>query len=255
MKKGKKEEENLPMKCFVTHLKKQLGLQEIECGADKDPPDFWCKIKGKKYAVEVTRIVNKLDRIPKRSEPLDFPEYKEWLKQISKRIAQEAKEQDCLAGGYAVFTIGTPNIPKKAEEITLNAVKYICKTQTLTRENGETLYRDQGGKIGITKVNNDKSYVSACPALAKSEGKIKQDLEKLLKHRISDKIKRLIKPNVPKYDGTILVIYDQYKFGDPEDYPKMVEGMEFFCSVFLVLDVCRERGCFLYTKDKTWDGK
>lgn len=254
MKKGK-EEENLCMKCFVTHLEKQLGLQNIECGGDQDPPDFWCKIKGKKYAVEVTRIVNKLDKIPGRPGSIDSAMYRDWLQKLAKKIAQKAKKEDCLRGGYVLSIVRTPNIPRKDQEMVSNAVEYICETKTLPNEAGKTLLRDQGGKIEIIKVNNDKDYVTSASILIKSEGKIKLDLKACLERRISDKKRRLTRPNVPKYDGTILVIYDKYKFADYEDFSKTVKSVEFFHSVFLVLDPRREGGFFLYTKDKSWCGK
>lgn len=253
MKKGK-EEENLCMKCFVTHLEKQLGLQNIEHGCDQDPPDFWCKIKGKKYAVEVTRIVNKLDKIPGQLRSIDFPMYRGWLQILAKKIAQKAKEEGCLRGGYVLSVKRTPNISRKDQEMVSNAVEYIRKTRTLSHEAEKTLLKDQGGKIEIIKVNNHKDYVTPASILIKSEGKIKQDLKTHLEYRISDKINKLKGPNVPKYDGTILVIYDKYKFADYEDFPKTVKSMEFFHSVFLILDLRREEGFFLYTKDKSWCG-
>ena len=85
VKKGK-EEESLCMKCFVTHMEKKLGLQNIQYGGDQDPPDFWCKIKAKKYAVEVTRIVNKLDKIPGRPGSIDSAMYRDWLQKLAKKI-------------------------------------------------------------------------------------------------------------------------------------------------------------------------
>lgn len=251
VKKGK-EEENLCMKCFVTHLEKQLGLQNIEYGDDQDPPDFWSKIKDKKYAVEVTRIVNKLGKIPGRPGSIDSAMYRDWLQKLAKKIAQKAKKEGCLRGGYVLSIMRTPNIPRKDQETVSNAVEYICKTKALTNEAGKMLLRDQGGKIDIIKVNNNKDYVVPASILAKSEGKIKLDLKTCLERRISDKRKRLTRPNVPKYDGTVLVIYDKYKFADYEDFPKTVKSMEFFHAVFLVLDPRRERGFFLYIKDKTW---
>lgn len=253
MKKGK--EESLCMKCFVTHMEKQLGLQNIEYDRDQDPPDFWCKIKAKKYAVEVTRIVNKLDKIPGRPGSINSAMYRDWLRKLAEKIEQKAKEAFCLRGAYVLSIVHTPNIPRKDQEMVSNAVEYICKTKTLPNEPGKTLLKDQGGEINIIKLNNNKDYVTHGSILAKSEGKIKLDLNTYLEHRISDKIKRLTSPNVPKYDGTVLLIYDKYKFADYEEFPKTVKSIEFFHSVFLVLDARCERGFFLYTKDKTWGGK
>lgn len=254
MKKGK-EEESLCMKCFVTHMEKQLGLQNIEYDRGQDPPDFWCKIKAKKYAVEVTRIVNKLDKIPGRSGSIDSAMYRDWLQKLAEKIEKKAKEALCLRGAYVLSIIHTPNIPRKDQDVVSEAVEYICKTKTLPNEPEKTLLRDQGGKINIIKLNNNKDYVTHGSILAKSEGKIKLDLNTYLEHSISDKIKKLISPSIPKYDGTVLLIYDQYKFVDYEEFPKTVKFMEFFHSVFLVLDLRRKRGFFLYTKDETWDGE
>jgi hypothetical protein len=251
VRKGR-EEENLCMKCFVAHLEKSLESEKIEYGRDKDPPDFWCMIDNKKYAVEVTRIVYKLVKTSEQMRSIDFPLYRDWLKKLAKKIEEKAKEGKFLRGGYVINTVGTPEIPHKNEEMVSEAIEYICKTSNLSRERGLILLSNQRNKIEIIKVNNNKDYVTPSSSLGKSEGKIKRELEILLENRIAYKINKLKKPNVPKYDGTILIIRDCYIFGERDDFPQAVEGMEYFHAVFLVLNVSCQQGYFLYTKDNSW---
>ncbi len=251
------DEERLCMNCFVDYLKHQIGSREIQAKREpKDPPDYWLKVDGKKFAVEVTSLTKNAGYFPR-------------CKRLAKAIETEAKDNGWLCGKYILDILGKPEIPKMNSpawmEIVKESLNYIDQTMNLSGADKRILKRDSKGVLGMEKLSNNGAYVAMLGSNAKFGGQIQEELREIIQEAISMK-RSIFQGFLSHCPEIILLFYDAYIYADIMDVCrafKDIEGIDWFHSIYWVQGLKRNakkssneniysRGYFLFSKDKSW---
>ncbi len=259
------DEEEVCKDCFVDHLKRVCGCIDVTATPEKnDPPDYWARISGKLFAVEVTSIVN--DQA-----------YMASCKRFAQDIEAHARQNDMLKGFYALAFEREPAIPRRRsndwEYLVASAMVYLRQTATLPQADAIILANDREGKISCKKfapVPDRVDWGTWLPT-PKFQDETESELSVLLQKAVTGKRERIEKKRVPEICGdAILLFYDAYSFGAVQDVKaafRSVKGFDWFHSVFWVYPVWRSpetqtaaplplsswrEGCFLHTRETAW---
>lgn len=256
------DEEQVCMDSLVHCLKYRCGCRKIVVKKEKnDPPDFWITINGKKFAVEVTSIVEEQEQ-----------EYRARLRNLKQIILNSSLEQDSLNGKYVLLITRHPKLPKKTShkwcDLAAQATSFISMTRNAESTNEISLLKDANGSLRIKKISGQGAAVGIMgPVNAKNTGYIQEELQKLIKERVNEKRQKLENKKISVLcPRVMLLLYDAYGYGGVEDAQKVLlnmHGYDWFHSIFWAASFTdrpnvlfpanpSREGRFLYSANKEW---
>ena len=258
------DEEEVCKDCFVDHLKRVCGCIDVTATPEKnDPPDYWVWISGKRFAVEVTSIVN--DQA-----------YMARCKRLAQEIEEHARRNGLLTGGYGLAIDRQPEIPRPKSidwnNLMASAMKYMRQMAALPHATAEVLVNSLQGQISLGKfASNPDGVPWTWVPLPKCQDEVDSELSILLQKAITVKREKLETKRMPEVcSDAVLLFYDAYGFGTVQDVKaafREVKGVDWFHSVFWVYPVWRSQetqtaaplplsswreGCFLHTRETAW---
>jgi hypothetical protein len=259
---GKIDEEHVCIDSFIQHLI-EIGSGQgiLYCDNSEnrlDPPDFWVKISGFIYAVEVTSIVN------------DYG-YEVLCNEFFEDIRSEFATNNIIKGRYSLSIMRRPRIPKKGTSGWKTLISTIATSlQDMANAPCGTkhdILKDKNGGVGISKLSDQGAKISPSMGGAKWGGEIREELSQRINERIETKRRLLEKKGVlDKCANVILLFYDAYCYGEIEDMRKAflnVQGYEWVHSIFIAVSSPSvsnrlyptspgRKGVFLYTRKEDW---
>ena len=260
-KAGRINEAHVCIDSFIQRLKEIDSGQKIfycdNSEAKLDPPDFWVKISGTIFAVEVTSIT-------------DY-DYEALCTKFFDDIRSEFATSNIIKGTYSLSVTKHPKIPKKGTSGWKTLISTIA-TNIQDMSNSPsgieyTILEDKNGKVIIRKFFDQGAKIFCSMGGAKFGGEIKEELSLLIKERIEAKRERLEKKGVlDQCVNIILLFYDAYGYGEIEDLRKAflnVKGYKWLQSIFIAFSFSStanilypnspgRKGAFLYSENEHW---
>jgi hypothetical protein len=222
----------------------------------RDPPDFHLDIEGRRFAVEVTQVMEGLELDSRSVSSLGVTVF---LQRLVEEVEGSAVEGGFLRGAY-VLECSEPldsyaHLKRKRGSLVDRLVEYIQATQTAKSAPREVVFQRSSCWVAITKVHSASTEIRLLETGAMFGDGIAAQLCKLVERQVAEKAKKLSDIAHPK----ILLLYDaygfhSYGFGDSEAretcVSRLAPVLETFHTVFWVRD--EDNGLVLYSKDETW---
>ncbi|NQT82049.1 hypothetical protein HQ563_03440 [bacterium] len=265
----KLDEELLCIRCLEQHLRTRLPDENISwerLQRGKDPPDFWLSMGTRRFAVEVTSLVEIL-----QSGPPEVSEICYWacLTRLAKQVEAEAAQQGVLKGTYILSAHQMPPLPTgKDQKAFVDAcVRHVRETMHKRGMQPEMQVwpgYDAAVKVAIYKLSDDGASLGiGGHSPSKSGPSVTQKLTELLRGAISEKRIKLENKSVhDSCEGVILALYDCYGFPSEHDFHrciKVVKDAGWFHSIFVVRAFVgpgwetEAKGWFIQTREPSWD--
>jgi hypothetical protein len=223
------DEESASARSLAHCLKERCGCRKVGFKAEEhDPPDFWFTIDGEVYAAEVTRIVTE-------------KAYQAFCKRLAQSIRGSSPARGTLGGTYVLLIRRRPRLPKATSAdwraLIKQATDFIEATREADAADEARLLEDDKGYLGIRKTSAHGAAVGEWRADApRWEGEVQDELNQLIAAAVTEKRKKLEKKGVPaRCPRIMLLLYDEYNYGDVEDAQKAlltVDGYDWYHSVF-----------------------
>lgn len=225
-----------------------------------DPPDYWIKVAGVEYAVEITSVVN------------DFG-YKAECIRLHKVIQTELDKIDEFAGTYVLSVDDRPELPKKNSNewhnLLAEASSWIRNTRHFAPGTRVSLISDSTGRLELEKLLEDGRKIGlGGPMVCKWEVETEEELASLFRKIVQAKRTKIEKKGIPsRCPGIILALYDAYGMASGDlarETLMQAEGYDWFHSIFwsasfsdgrknaLFPEMPGRAECFLFTKNDEW---
>ena len=214
-----------------------------------EPPDYYLFVDGIKYAVEVTRLMWKIN--VGANNPLPPRTIRDLLREFVVEVESTARAQNYLHGVYLViFPKPIDNFESVRSSIQSELLNYIQQTQRVINAPSELVYKNGRQKCVIEKMRDDENKVNmGGPSFGKREGEIFDDTKQLLAERLSNKEIKLKNINYPK----ILLLHDEYPFSDLEAIKANILSIPSLPSYHTVfITGSSKKSAVLYSQDKKW---
>ncbi len=269
-KAGRINEEHVCIDSFIQRLKEIDSGQKIfycdNSEAKLDPPDFWVKISGTIFAVEVTSIT-------------DY-DYEALCTKFFDDIRSEFATSNIIKGTYSLSVIKHPRIPKKGTFGWKTLISTIAtRLQDMANAPSGIKYNileDRNGEVIIRKSSDQDAKIRLAWDVRCwwGRGVIQEELSQLIRKAIEKKRKQLEKKRnhlenksvLDQYKNVILLFYDAYDYSDVENIRKAflnVQDYNWLHSIFVALaysdasnklypDSPGRKGVFLYSKNELW---
>jgi hypothetical protein len=215
-----------------------------------EPPDFYLSVDGIKYAVEVTRLMQKVTVGTKK--PLPVGKIRDLLEKfVIDEVESIARDSHYLHGTYLVaFSKPIINFTNVRTTIQENLLTYIRATESLNNAPGELIYECGRQNCKITKVHDrgDKVLMGG-PGDSKWQREILADAYQLLDKSIGEKRHRLRNISCPK----VLLLHNRDILCDVDSYKACISSISSivsFHTVFIVEN--NSKGLVLYSQDPEW---
>lgn len=245
----RREDEEFCKDTFDKFLSGFFNPTEIVWKDGNDPPDYDLYLGGRKFAVEVTTIVEEKTQIgSRRLSPVtiivSFGRLKEEVKQI-------ASDKGFLNGFYAITYSGPfDNFKSIKKTLKHNLLEYIRTTRVLRDAPEKIIFQQNDQWCRIRKLHNRSNKIAIVrKPIAKWENQIPIELSQLLQETLREKSNKLRKIEHQK----ILLLYDAYPLSSPDTYKNCVShltSLDAFHTIFIAQN--REDGFILFSKDEIW---
>lgn len=231
-------------KSFQKFLNYRFNIKNTIWEVGDEPPDYYLIIDNRKYAVEVTTIMDEVSLNNKKFPRLTISSA---LYDLTKKIEQESSEKNHLNGGYVVlFKNPVSNLKEYKDKIKEYAINFIRDTKEEKETRINEIFEKGKEKISIIKLTNERNFVDiGGPARANWHSEAMKEAQKILKERINTKSKKLLEIQMYK----ILLLLNQHLFLDLEDYRELYIDASFkqkFHTIFIVQS--EEKGYLLYSQ-------
>lgn len=231
-------------KTFQKFLKNNLNIKNINWEVGNEPPDYYLIINKRKYAVEVTTIMELVSLDNKKFPILTISSA---LYDFTKEIEQLSSEKDYLNGGYIIlFKKPISNLKEYKDKIKENAINFIKETKEENKTRIYEIFEKIEEEVSIIKLTNERNFVDiGGPVRLKWHGEAMKEVKKILKERIITKSEKLLEIQMPK----ILLLLNQHLFLDLKDYKDLdvdVSYKQRFHTIFIVQN--DGKGYLLYSQ-------
>lgn len=246
-----REDEQYACERFEAYVRERLPTAEIEWEEGEDPPDCYLQIDGRRFAVEITTIVDYVvvgtETIPRHSVETN-------RERLVEEIDNEAHSRGIASGKYY---IGFPPLPPGVDFMSRRRQIKEAILDTVKRSGAEppgfsqVISFDGRDYCVVAKAHNDEdriAYGAISTEYGKWEGEIEEQARDLLQGVIDQKTEQLEGTSAPK----ILLVLHRYPYVDPVDYHRLVpdvEGLDEFDTVCIIgaqaVEVLRTRSLAL----------
>jgi len=226
-----------------------VGIFDARWRRGRDPPDYYLRVNGKSFAVEVTRAMQATEvgmvRLPEHG-------WRAALSQFVKDIQNKAEREGILSGTYGMQLAPIPDLRRRRPELLASALRYIARTTFADTAPPEKLASvPHGHSITIEKVGAARDYVGAVIMIgtAKRSVQIERDLTRILTERLREKTRRLSRVRLPR----ILLLVDSYIYGERDHWQAVAEQLDLaaFHTVARIPDFNRCQ--VLRTEEPRWN--
>jgi len=237
--------EELCKNSFEKNLKDKFGFKNINWELGDEPPDYFLYLNNRKYAVEVTTIMESIELYDKK-----FPIATIYISLINlvKEIKDESIKRGYLNGNYGIaFNKPITNLISHRQTIKENAIDYIRTTKEEESARPQYIFREERENISILKLSDKINNVGNIgPPRAKWHPKAKEEGFSLLKERIYTKTYKLKDIEMPK----ILLLLNHHLFLDLKDYEdfELTEEIEHNFKIISIIQN-EEMSLLLYNKE------
>jgi len=251
---SKSEIEETCKRCFHAYLATKLDPEDVSWLNGDERPDYYLVIRGVKYAVEATTV---MEMVTVGSTEFEWARIIHSLRDLVLEVEKEASNEGALSGFYSVF-FSSPitNFAKVRAPIKERLLNYVRRTQADDSAPLKIIF-DQPGEKGLhqectiekSKISPSKICLSGPMIGFKWEGEIQQEVCSLLQAMVIRKAHKLSQVPFPK----ILLLLNAYPFLDSACYKQCVPtltSLADFHTVFIVED--ENRGYVLYTSGSDW---
>lgn len=233
---------------FNAYLCKKIKLEDICWLTGDEPPDYYLIVKGVKYAVEATTI---MEMIPLGRSA--FPKAYIYFSHIDilHEVEERALGEGALKGTYAVFfSKPITNLKQSRDVIKVRLLNYVRRTRNDLFNGAEVIFKRQDEEVTVLKQHN-KSAIIGIGGFARSkwEANARQEVLLLIQDRIKTKVEKLSMIKLPK----ILLLFNDHKFiniADYKDFVPKIKDIEKFHTIFVVEN--ENSGDILYKSGSDW---
>lgn len=215
---SRSESEEFCKDAFGEYLTNVLNLHGIEIVEGEDPPDYWLLCKGKKYAVEVTQIV---ELVQGGRKTIPIPTYYDHEYRLARNVEREARTEGYLRGKYYVgFKGGYPRYDptRDQRQIVDAALQYIRENAAEELVDEKILFRDGRARIVISKNTNDEDYV--VPGIKGVKGVWQEELVDEVNEALNDAInikQTKLESISQSCNGILLLVRNKYVLMESDD--------------------------------------
>jgi hypothetical protein len=235
---------------FLKNLLPDSVISWDEVAKKDEPPEFYLFIDAKKYAVEVTTLMQKVSVGAKK--PLPLGTVRDLLRKfVVDEVESVARDNNYLHGAYLVtFSKPIDSFANPKNIIQGELLTYIRATQNLSNAPGKVIYKCGRQKCEIEKTHDrDNKVVMGGPIISKWEGEILADVDQLLDKSIGLKEYKLKNISCPK----VLLLHDKYHYADAETHKACISSifsLGSFHTVFIVENT--SKGSVLHSQNPKW---
>ena len=248
MKRKDEEFAKLQFDKFLQMASPNTRIRWEEVEQQNEPPDYHLYLNSKKFAVEVTTLMEKVE-VGNRKLPHLAILASLW--KLVDEVEATAINENYLHGAYVVrFSKPIINFKHIKEQLYQDLLIYVQSTQSKPNEPEHTVFEDGRQKCTIEKLDNQPNYIGKMgPTGGKWEGEIVAEICDLLTERINvkkDKLKNVVFP-------TILLLHDLYHFAKPQMYKTCLSTFTYLLSFHTIfVTQSNETGFILFSANQEW---
>ncbi|MCI0521639.1 MAG: hypothetical protein L0Z70_15450 [Chloroflexi bacterium] len=254
----KRDDEELCRSVFDEYLLNLFESEEITWTPVKqrdEPPDFYLKLAGENYAVEVTSLIETI-RVGRGKHVPDLSILMS-LKRLVDRVGNQAQTDGYLQGGYWVgFKEPFENFKIIGSELEKGLVDYIRNTKSEVSAPEAIIFSKFNQICTITKGHNKANEVrmSWMRGGINIDG-MESEICRLVKGAIEKKERQLRRIPLPK----IILLYDLYGFGEynlanplirTHCVEALVDQLYSFKAIFVIRD--DNKGFTFHPEEMEW---
>lgn len=215
-----------------------------------EPPDYYLRVGGASYAVEVTRV---MERHAVGSLSLPTHGVRASLEELARAVERAALRAKVLSGSYSMTLSPVQNLRAMAPPLINGALRYIAETRFVSEApRAILLVLREGRKIAIRKVGPSPDRVDGVIFIGsvKRAHRVHQDLVRLLGESMAKKAARLSHVRLPR----VLLLVDSYVYGELDHWRRAISEVDVmgFHTVARIADVgvCH----VLHSEEHAWSG-
>ncbi len=245
---SKSEIEETCKRSFHAYLTTKLDREDVDWLDGDEPPDYYLLVRGVKYAVEVTIV---MEMVKVGSTQREWANIIDSLWGLVLEVEKESSNEGTLSGFYIVsFSQPITNFAKVRASIREGLLNYVRHTQDDSSAPSEVIFEQQGQTCTIEKSHNLSSNISvAGPITFGWKFDRQREACRLLQAVVTNKAHKLSQLMFPK----ILLLLNAYRLVDIAYYKECVPtltSLADFHTVFIVED--EDRGYVLHTSGSDW---
>jgi len=248
MMHARRESEEICKRSFDAYLATKLDLEDVSWLDGDEPPDYYLMVRGVKYAVEATTV---MEMVTVGLTELEWARIIQSLWSLVLEVEKEASDEGTLSGTYAVgFLSPITNFAQFRASIKEGLLNYVHRTQADDSAPLAVIFEQQGQECFVQKLDNKSSEIGiAGPMRFGWEVEIQQEACRLLQVVVTNKAHNLSQVMFPK----ILLLLNEYRLVDSAYYKECVPtltSLDDFHTVFIVED--EDTGYVLYASGSDW---
>ena len=207
-----KPEEELCRSAYHRFLEYR-GTASVDWIDGSEPPDYFVELDGKRFAVEVTRIIGKT-RVGNQLE--SNQKLKSLYLEVFDNWLQRIKDSEQIDGTYVIRRRPIPNLKKTLPDIEVAVRNYIRETRGLTIASAESL----PGDWTIRKTAAAPSVLGYIGPMIefKWEVETREELREYLDVALKAKVKKLRDIPVP----VVLLLFDEFHLANTETWSALL---------------------------------
>jgi hypothetical protein len=241
-----REDEEKCKNAFDLFLRQFYENETTKWEDGDDPPDYVLQLKGRKYAVEVTSL---LEKAIIGDKSIDHIEIDKSVMEFIDSIKVEATNKRVLQGAYSVSYKPIEKFGKNKQVIAARIWDYLLRTKYESSSPRECIFGEGHNEWYIQKYHSSRNYLSRTTTDAKWGGESVDELCNSLNKTLERKVKKLEAISLPK----ILLIHDRFAWIDAKNWIKYlgrINNIEKFHTIFLVS--IKDGNLILYSIEGSW---
>ena len=221
----KRADEEYCKTTFSAFLARHVAGSQVlwsEVPQNQEPPDYYLTINGKRYAVEVTSLID--DVVIGESVRMSSVGARKSLVSLCEDIKRNLVERGLLSGAYVMTLQPIEGLRALRPPIETGVIEYVQRTRFEETAPREVLVKKGRARIAIQKHHNQSHQLYwMISGGAKWEGQMRDDIARLLEGALHDKRRKLKDVETP----TILLLLDRYHHGATAMWSAAADGADF----------------------------
>lgn len=246
---SKPDFEEICKRSFDTYLSTNVGAGHVAWRRGEDPPDYYVRVDGVTYAVEVTTV---MEMVMVDSTQFPVASIVRSVYDLACEVEKQALLEGALRGHYAItIPRPIPNFTRLRPRMKERALDYIRRTKVEVSAAPEVILEWRRHECTIQKASDSSPKVSTVgPMTAVGfEVEFKREACRLLDIAITTKADKLSHLSLPR----ILLLLNEYHIVDSRHYKECIPtltSLDDFHTVFIVED--EATGYVLHTSSPDW---
>ncbi len=217
-----RRDELFAKEAFSRFVASRHGTPKWEPGPRSQAPDFWLTLGERRFAVEVTQVMEPLDI---GSRTTTGRGARAALDRAVRELRGGAQAAGLLRGFYHIHVCPLPDLRAVLPELQRRLFEYLQVTANSSAAERKKLWRGSRGQCwSVEKIHEGSPALAESMSLgdAKWEGEVREELPQLLAERLADKREkvRTIREEV------ILLLVDAYHYADSPDWLQAIGNLD-----------------------------